>query len=222
MRHFVAGSLLAVLASPMAAQFEGTIVMNLPSGGKQASDMTYYVKNGQLAATVLATNGPMSGQIVRMIFDIPGQKMAMLMPMAMGNAKGVKMDIDLKVAGGKDVTREIKPLGSSETIAGYKCDDFQMVEDGKNTLKLCISGEFGPFATMSGAGRGARSPDWATVFGNRPMFPLKVIGTDGKVMMEATAVHRTPVQAEMFAVPDGYMDMGSMGNMMGGRGPGKP
>jgi hypothetical protein len=39
--------------------------------------------------------------------------------------------------------------------------------------------------------------------------------------MEATAVHAGPVQAEMFTVPDGYMDMSGMMNGMG-RGPTKP
>ncbi len=223
MRHFAAGSALSLLAVvPLAAQFEGTVTMNVP-GTKEASEMTYYLKGTQVAASIPIKSGQMAGQTMRMIWDLPGHKMTMLMPMAMGNAKGIKsvtdMNMDEKVS-----TSDVKPLGTSETIAGYKCDDYEVIENGKPTSRFCVTHELGFFAyaAMSGAGRAAASPGWVKAFGNRPMFPLKVTNSDGKVVMEATAVRREPVGAEVFTVPDGYMDMSGMGNMMGGRGPGKP
>jgi hypothetical protein len=226
MRPFVAGSALSLLvALPLTAQFEGTVTMSLP-GGKQPSEMTFYAKNNQLASSMLIASGQMSGQTMRMIYDIPGGKVAVFVPMAMGNAKGVRMDVDLHAPGGKQHAIEVKPLGTSQTIAGRHCDDIQILEDGNATIKACISGELGPFAmaNMSAAGRGASAPDWAGAFGRRPMFPLKVTGADGKVIMEATVVHSETVRPEVFAVPEGYMDMSGMSGMMGGmgRGPTKP
>jgi hypothetical protein len=227
MRPFVAGSALSLLvALPLTAQFEGTVVMNLTPADKHAGEMTYYIKNNQLASSVLIASGQMSGQTVRMLYDIPNGKVSLLMPMAMGGAKGIKMDIDLRAQAGAHHTTEVKPLGTSQTIAGRHCEDLQIVLDGKPSGKVCVSSELGTFAmaNMNPAGRGASAPDWAAAFSGRPMFPLKVVGADGKVVMEATAVHAGPVQAEMFAVPDGYMDMGGMSGMMNGmgRGPTKP
>jgi hypothetical protein len=198
--------------------------MNISPGDKHPSEMTYYIKNHQLASSVLIASGQMSGQTMRMLYDIPNGKVSMLMPMAMGGAKGIRMDVDLHAQGGAQHTTEVKPLGTSQTIAGHHCEDLQIVVDGKGTTKVCITSELGSFAmaNMSPAGRGASAPDWAAAFGGRPMFPLKVTGADGKVIMEATAVRAEPVHAEMFAVPDGYMDMSAMSGMMGGRGPGKP
>ena len=225
MRHFVAGTLLSlVVAIPLSAQFEGTVVMNVPSS-KDVTEMTYYLKGEQLAAAIPMTSGRMAGQTMRMIWDLPGHKMTMLVPMAMGNAKGIKSVIDMNTeTTGKENSIEIKPLGTSQTIAGYKCADYQIVENGKSTERLCVTNELGFFAyaAAGGMGRAASAPAWVKAFGNKPMFPLKVTNAEGKVVMEAKSVSRGPVSNDAFAIPDGYMDMSGMGNMMGGRGPGKP
>jgi hypothetical protein len=227
MRPIVAGSALSVLvALPLTAQFEGTVVMSIPGGGKQPIEMTFYLKNNQLASTVLMASGPISGQTMRMVYDIPNGKVSMLVPIAMGNAKGMKMDVDLRAQAGNQHATDVKPLGTSQTIAGRRCDDLQVLVDGKPSATVCVSSELGTFAmaNMSPAGRGASAPAWAAAFGGRPMFPLKVTGADGKVIMEVTAVHAETVRPEMFATPDGYMDMSGMSGMMNGmgRGPTRP
>ncbi|MGH7522697.1 MAG: DUF4412 domain-containing protein [Gemmatimonadales bacterium] len=225
MRHFVAGAVLPLFAVvPLSAQFEGTVTMNVPSS-KEVTEMTYYLKGMQVAASIPVKSGQMAGQTMRMIWDLPAHKMTMLIPMAMGNAKGIKSVVDMNTAmDGKENNTDVKPLGTSETIAGYKCDDYEIVENGKANSRMCVTHELGFFAyaAMSGPGPAAAAPAWAKAFGNKPMFPLKVSNSEGKVVMEATAVHREPVSADMFAIPDGYMDMNGMGSMMGGRGPGKP
>ena len=100
MRPFVAGSVLSLLvALPLAAQFEGTVVMNISPGDKHPAEMTYYMKNNQLASSVLIASGQMAGQTMRMLYDIPNGKVSMLMPIAMGNAKGMKLDVDLRCGG---------------------------------------------------------------------------------------------------------------------------
>ena len=53
---------------------------------------------------------------------------------------------------------------------------------------------------------------------NHPGFPLRVTGSDGKVILEVTAVQPGHVSAEEFVIPDGYTSMPGMGGRRGGGG----
>ena len=221
MRRFVAVSLLLVPAAmPLSAQFEGTISMTMSthSGGNSA-DMQYLIKGHKIAYTMSSPMAP--GQQVRMIMDLDAQKTIMLIPVAMGDTKGMMMTIDLKQAAAhaaKQAPPVVTALGTSQTIAGYRCSDFEMT-DKKNVTRMCISQDLGRFAFSGGRGGGAAAPDWTRAFGDKPGFPLKVWTADGKVSMEVTSVHKGSVPDSVFAIPDGYKDMsGMMG--MGRRGGG--
>ena len=225
MRRLILGSLLAsVAALPAAAQFEGTITMKTMGQG----DATYMIKGDKVAFT---TQSPMAqGVEVRGIIDFPNHKMVMVMPATgpmaamtampgMADAKGFTMTIDMNGAAANGPTPTVKDLGTSETIAGYKCEDFE-VTDGKNVTKVCMSQELGKFALASGGmGRrgGGAGAAWTRAFGDKIGMPLKV-WNDGKVSMEVTAVSKGSVPESMFKVPDGYKEMPMMGGM--GRGPG--
>jgi hypothetical protein len=223
MRRILAGSLLSLVAAfPLAAQFEGTVVMDLPS--QQGASMTYYLKGNLVAADISTnSNGPM--RVVHMIFDLPNHKMTMLVPVAMNGMKGMKMVYDTKNDSSTAAsTTDLKSLGTSEMIAGYKCDDIQIIESGKPSGSICMTHDLGFFAyaIASGMGKRASAPNWAKVLGDRPAFPLKATDGNGKVVMVARSVQKGSVPAEAFTVPDGYQDvsgMAGMAGMMGGRGP---
>ena len=93
---------------------------------------------------------------------------------------------------------EYKKLGTSQTIAGLKCDDYEASADGQTT-KICFAPNVGMFAYpnlgggMNGRGRGAAAPGWAKGLPTAPGFPLKAWSADGKVSMEVTAIDRTAV-----------------------------
>lgn len=221
MRHSTLLSLLPILAAaPLAAQtFEGVVMVKMPTAGPAAGDAKYMIKGDKMVTvmTMGANSGPMAGKEMRMITDRTTAKSTMLIPMEMGGMKGMKMEIDLKAEAAKaGHTSEITALGTSETIAGYKCDNIA-IKDGKSTTTVCMSSQLGTFAFPSG-GMSGGAPGWVSAMSSHPGFPLRVTGTDGKVILEVTAVHPGKVAAEEFVIPDGYTSMPGMGGRRGGGG----
>jgi hypothetical protein len=178
--------------------------------------------------------GPMAGMEVRSIYDPKANTMTTLMPMiagmanlpGMANAKGMKTVVDLsKMQGGAganvggSANGDLKKLGTSQTVAGMPCDDYEASSSNGQTMRMCVTSALGRFTMPQmggGMGRSASPPPaWAHAFGNKPMFPLKVWSTDGKMAMEVTAIDKGSVPSSMFEVPDGYVDVAAM---MGGMG----
>jgi hypothetical protein len=215
-------------AAPLAAQFEGTITMKMssPEMGNEAVEAKYYIKGDQFAMGMIApaSAGPMAGQEIRMLFNPAAQKMTMLMPVAgemaamMGGAKGIKMEMDLKDLPKEDAKApegSVKALGTSQTIAGRKCDDYEVTSEGE-AFQMCLADGLGRFmmAAGGGMGRDASVPKWARNLAGK--FPLKVSDKRGRGMMEVTAISEGAVPASAFTVPSDYRDMGGMMGGMGG------
>lgn len=239
MRRFVALTLFGlVAATPLAAQFEGTITMQMTPATNNSGPITMKIAvKGDRSATVItlpASSGPMAGMEMRSIYDPKTNTMTALMPLppgmaampAMANAKGIKTVTDLsKMAapgspGGGDSKVEVRKLGTTERILGMSCDDYELTNASGLATRMCVTSALGRFILpqMGGMGRrggGAPPPAWAHAFGNKPMFPLKVWSSDGKSTMEVIAIDKGNVPESMFEIPDGYVDMASMF----GRGP---
>lgn len=232
---------MAVLAAPLAAQgFEGTIVVNMVGTDGTASEMKFLVKGDKTAmlTTAGANMGPMAGAEIRIIMDPKSGTNTMLIPlsgdmaaqfgaMGGGNMKGIKQVINLnQIVGKQDTTTpEIKALGTSQSIAGHKCNDFEITEK-KEVNRVCLSTDMGTFTfpNMGGGGGGrgrggASAPGWTHLLVSHPGYPLKVWNPapEGKVTFEATKIERGNIPASAFEIPEGYMDLGGM---MGGRGRG--
>jgi hypothetical protein len=120
-----------------------------------------------------------------------------------------------------------KKLGTTQTIAGVPCDDYEMQDSLKT--RFCASNTMGKFVfpnlgALGGAGGGRRGgggggllgglsvPGWATGLSGSG-FPLKVWTPDGKVQMEVTAVEKKAMPDDIFVIPDSYVDLSTM---MGG------
>jgi hypothetical protein len=225
-------------AAPLAAQFEGTVSMRVSGGATQSVggdiSMKMMVKGDQQATILTLPNngGPMAGAEMRMVYDPKTMTATSLMPIPaqlaqvpmFANAKGIKMVADLSKAQANpntstDVTVDVKKLGTSEKIAGFDCDDYEIKASNGDPMRACITPNLGHFLfpSMGGPmGRGASSsPAWTKAFGTKPGFPLKVWSpAGGGVAMEVTSVEKGSVPASMFEIPDGYVDMASL---MGGR-----
>ncbi len=193
-------------------------------------DVTYYLKNGQMAMEMtLPAGSQMAGQKLRMLYSDGARQMTMLIPMSadmmgrmggMGNGtKGIKMMLDVSTIMADSMgTATVNKLGTSETIAGYSCDDFAVKTDNQTTT-VCVTQELGRFvypAMNMGRGRTNAPPAWTAIFGKQG-FPLKLKMPDKQGTMEVTGVEKGSVPDSVFTVPSDYMDMSGM---MGGRGGG--
>ncbi len=202
-----------ILASPLAAQdFTGKITMRTTDAGSgTAIDMTLYIDGEEQAIVMNAPAGPMAGREMRMVADYNAGKTTMFitMPGMPGGAKGVKMETPIPGDDG-DATIVVKPLGTSQTIAGLKCDDYEVTTDGE-VMNICGAESLGNFQMrgLGGMGRGSGAA-WMKAFGDRPVFPLKVWNATGTAM-EVTSITRGPVDPAMFDVnTPGYMQAPAM------------
>ncbi len=223
------------LALPLGAQaFEGTMAMRVGAPDGTQMDVKYMIKGEKMGMTMIApaSTGPLAGAEIRMVIDQTAKTMTMLMPVPAAMAamlppdtKGIKLVNPIGGAeagageGGAAVV--FKKLGTSQTIAGLKCEDYESTSDGQ-TARSCFATNVGMFSYpslgggMGGRGRAAAAPGWAKGLATAPGFPLKVWSTDGTVAMEVTAIDRSAVPASAFDIPAGYMDLAGM---MGGRRP---
>jgi hypothetical protein len=241
-------SLLLLLAiPPLAAEraaaqgFEGTVTMTITSttAASQSNDITMKMATrGDRSVTTItmgSSAGIMAGMEVRTIIDRNANTVTTLTPLPPGmpmpssmtggvNAKGFKMVTPFSgmgVTGGRasDVKPEIRSLGTSETIVGLSCEDFEITMAGSTPYRACITRALGTFTyPMSGrgmtGGRGggaSSSPEWARAFGDKPAFPLKVWHTDGKVALQVTAIDKSPVAESAFEIPEGFVTMPGRG-----------
>ncbi len=203
----------ALAAAPAAGQaFEGTVTMTVGSASTPMA-MTMMIKGDKVATQMNA-----GGMQIKSITDQTTGKVVVLFPSM--KMKQV-MDLNAVAANAGKNNIEIKPLGTSQTVAGYKCDDYEVSQNGKPTSRTCVSTQLGNFyLPQMGGGRGrGGSPDWASIFaGKHAFFPLKVTGADGKTVLEVTSLQKGGVSDDAFTIPDGYTtmpDMGGMGGMMG-------
>ena len=217
--------LQVLLALPLAAQFEGTISMKVSAGGGDMM-MTMSLKGDQQSTvmTLPASAGPMAGMEARTIFDPKTNTTTALLPVppglgqipALANAKGIKTVIDLsKNTGDAAQQAQVKKLGTSQRIAGFACDDYEIIPAKGNPMQACITEALGRFVfPQAGGGMGGRGngapPAWTSAFGGKPAFPLKVSQSDGTVVMEVLSVNKAPVSASVFEIPDGYVDVSSL------------
>jgi hypothetical protein len=217
--------LVPLLTAPLAAQdFEGTVTMQMANQGVGAADVTVSIKGQMAAYAITLPSGPTAGLTMRMIMNGTTKKITMLMPAMPGmplpaGSKGIKMVTDIgdaaAAAGKAGADAKVTALGTSQTIAGVKCDDYAVENDGQR-MNMCVASSMGSFRmpSMGGPGGGQPPPAWARVFGDKPMFPLKVWSDGEGVAMEVTAITRGSVPAAAFDDnAKGYVDMSAMINM---------
>lgn len=213
--------------APLSAQFEGVINVRV-AAENETIDAVMSIKGDKMAYVmkIPASGGPMAGMDIRVIADQASGEAVALVPMppgmpAMGNAKGMKMAMNTKEiaedASGGD--GEIKKLGTSQTIAGMKCDDWELTQKNEPTVRLCLTDGLGRLTLfdMGARGRTPAMPKWARTIYKERLFPLKVWTTDKQASFEVTSIERRAVPASTFVIPSDYMDMSGMMGGMGRR-----
>jgi hypothetical protein len=205
---------LALAAGTLSAakSFEGTAVYQMSAGMSDKNvEMTFKMKDG-----VTRMEATMQGHTMINLMDPAAKKMTMLMP-----EKKMYMEHEMKAPTGKAKQEAEKPkltkTGNSETIAGYKADEWLM-ETKKMTLHLWGTTELGS-GFMQAGGKPGEGVEIPAEMRDKGFFPLRIVG-DGKhgfSKMEATSVKPESLDASLFTVPADYKKM-SLGGMMGADG----
>lgn len=225
MRSGILAPTLLLLAAPLAAQdFRGTITMRTvePNSDMQVEMRIHQGAGNQMAMTIRPTSGPAANAEMRMVVNQANRTVTAFIaaPGAPGGGKGFKMVQqmpDEATAEREAQNVQVRKLGSSQTIAGYKCDDYEITAN-RETIRMCATESLGRFMMFQGGGPmggGNTSPAWARAFGNQPMFPLQVTDQNGQAIAEVVSIERgTPDAAYFDENTPGYMTMPNMG---GGR-----
>jgi hypothetical protein len=214
----------ALLAGPAWAQgFEGVVAYRMTSESGKSSEMEMAIK-GTVVRVDMNSEGHqaaslMDGQTGTMTMILPEQKMYMTMNVrAMAEKmKGMKDD---------DAPPTITALGTSETIAGRKCENFLVETQNRKKevekTEVCNAKGLGEFMIPRGPMGREASPGMARLDAYREyfkgnLFPLRVTKVDGAkrlVIMEATRIEPKALDPALFQVPPGFTEM-KMPGMMG-------
>ena len=212
-RMIMAGTsaLMFLIASPtlfaQAGSFEGVITMELHGGGGAPTTAEYMMKGGKLR---LEAPGR-AGLPVVLLFDpathvidvmMTPQRMYMERALDEGNRSGA----------GERVRAKIEKSGRKETIAGVECEHWTVTEN-EQRLDVCVAHGLGTFFLGENAFSGRGSPGWSSELKDGA-FPLKVVRGDGTIVLQVTHIARKPLEASLFAVPDGFQKMQLPGNLM--------
>jgi len=191
---------LMLAAVPLAAQsFEGTVSMTINGENGPGQSMTYMLKDGKMRFEL--GGGKMAAIIdpaaQHMIVIMTAQRM--YMEQNFGSASAA-----MQAQAGSMKAPTITRTGKMETIAGYKCEHVVATDDDGQTVDVCLSNELGGFRmpTASNPMAPQRESGWIGQLGSGK-FPLKAV-KNGKTILEVTAIDKKPLDAALFAAPEGF------------------
>lgn len=203
------------------AVFEGEVTSDVTNKAMPKKSVVYSFKGDKLRYD-LPTNGAVVGGWV--LIDTSTRKAYMINdPQKMV----MTIDTDAKPSTAAPVTPADEPVitktGKHETIAGYDCEDWTIMQAGKKSEACVADGlnfSFGSPRDTAG--------DWTQRLVSGKQFPLRMVRYDAAggedLRMEVTKVERKSLDAARFEVPAGYKEMdiaalmGSMGRSAGAAG----
>lgn len=229
LRLFAVGSLLTASLAHAAGAFEGKVSLAISAGKGQSQQLDYSIRD-----TAMRIDMSAEGQTFSSIMDMKKMEMMILIPdqkMYMVVALKDTVEKAAKKAQGKEP--DIEKTGRTETILGYKCEEY-VTKDKRSTTEIWIAEGLGTFMGMgnnSGGGMGGMfggkkkaADSWEEKFKGKPGFPLRVVTRDTKsketFRMEATKIEPGSLPASLFLPPAGWQkfQMPSMGDMLKGFG----
>lgn len=231
LRLFAVAGLLTASFSYGAGAFEGKVSLAMSSGKGKAQVLDYSIKDTAIRIDLSA-----EGQSFATIMDLKKMEMLMLMPSEkMYMVMPLKDKIEKAVGDAVAKEPNVEKTGRTETILGYKCDEY-VSKDRDTTTEIWIaeglgafmglgSGGGNPMAGMfGGGGKPKAAGGWEEKFKGKAGFPLRVISRDAKsretFKMEATKIEPGSLPASQFQPPAGWQkfQMPDMGGMMKGLG----
>ncbi len=233
LRIFAVGSLLAASFVPgLAAGFEGKVSLAMTGGKGKTEVLDYSIKDSAVRMDINA-----EGHAMATIMDLQKLEMYMLMPeQQMYMVMPIKDKIEKAVDQVAEKDPNMQKTGRTDTILGYKCDEY-VLKERDTTTEVWVTEGLGSFMGLgNGGGRGgpmggmfggkskSSAAGWEQKFKGKPFFPLRVISRDGKsreiYKMEVTKIEPGSLPASQFAPPAGWQkfQMPNMGDMLKGMG----
>jgi hypothetical protein len=226
LRLLAVGSLLTASLSFAADAFEGKVSLAMSSGKSKPQTLNYSIRQDALRIDILAEGGKSFASIMdmkkmEMILLMSEQKMYMVMPM--------KDTVEKAVAKAEVKDPNIEKTGLTETILGYKCDEY-INKEKNTTTEIWIAEGLGAFMGLgdnSGGGMFGKkkaTTGWEEKFKGKSGFPLRVVTRDSKnketFRMEATKIEPGSLPASLFQPPAGWekFQIPNMGDMLKGLG----
>jgi hypothetical protein len=202
----IGGLLSASSVLSLASAFEGKVSLSMSSGKGRPQVINYAIKGSSLRMEIEA-----EGKTMAQILDLEKQEMIMLMPeeemyMVMPFKEAVK-----KVMEEEDLKQNnLEKTGRTETILGYKCEEY-VSKEKNTTTEIWIAEGLGTFMGISGGGNPmmgggrARGAAWENALKGKPGFPLRVVSRDAKsketFKMEVTKIEPARLPASLFQPP---------------------
>jgi hypothetical protein len=201
--------------SPQRAQeeFEGAVTMRMNMADRLKVDVVTLSK-----ASKVRQEMTMMGQPVISIIDAEAGTGLMLMPQ-----QKAYMRIDFKAMArrvGEMPVPTITPVGTKETIAGHRCENYDVVVPS-GTTQMCVAKDLGFYMAglqqsfqTNGIGSQSNMPEYVEVFRNTfrdGFFPLKMTVTNQGATMTLTVTKIEPrsLSDEQFELdaPAGYTEL---------------
>lgn len=211
-----------------AASFEGKVTLAMTMGKGQSQVLDYSIKG-----TAIRIDMSAQGQSFASIMDLQKMEMLMLMPQQqMYMVMPLKDKIESAVDDALAKEPNIEKTGRTETILGYKCDEY-ISKDRDVTTEIWLAEGLGAFmglgsgggmGDMFGGGKKKAAAGWEEKFKGKAGFPLRVVSRDAKsretFKMEATKIAPGSLPASLFQAPEGWQkfQMPNMGGMLKGLG----
>jgi hypothetical protein len=205
-KHLILALALSLATGLTAAPFEGIATYKpLGKDAKEAREMEFMIKGDKFRVDMNS-----SGHQGSMIMDNKTKQAITLMP---DRKAYLVMKMDMQPKRKKSAGKLVK-TGKTETIAGYKAEEWAFEGDGQKT-SFWGTKELGSWTFSSGRGQGPEM-EIPKAFKDGGYFPLRMVGEKGG--MEAIKVEKKSLDASLFEIPAGYKKM-EMGAAMGGASP---
>jgi len=200
-----------------ASTFEGIIHMQTQAD-KHVGNLAYYFKgrrmrmefSGDESKEKTPSYGIMDWDNKTLVSVIPDQKMYMNMSLE-GTEKVVKKQ-----------DYEVTKTGRTETIHGYKCEEW-LVKSKRDQSQVWAASMIGQYASFSGGWTHGKTAFWEREMARKGYFPFRVISMDSKgkerSRMEVVKVEKKGLSGSLFEIPAGYkkFQMPSLKDMMSGK-----
>lgn len=210
-RILLSASLVLAASALSAKSFEGVATYKVlgKDGSEGPKEMQFSIKGDKFRSDM--NQGKHQGS---MIMNMKSKEMITVMPEKKSYLV-MKMDGKMPKRDKAKKAGKLVKTGKTETIAGYKAEEW-VLEGSEKKTSIWGTKDLGGWA-FSGGPKGPGSDlEIPAEFKDGGFFMLRVVGEKGGGI-EATKVEPKTLDDSLFEVPAGYQKM-EMGGMMGGMG----